>query len=371
MEYIKQNNHLELKNIINKKYFDNILIVAGKKSFFKSGAKNIIQSLVKKKNCKYFFKRQKLPEITDLKRLINIVLKHKIELIIAIGGGGVLDLAKSANVLTHETNLEKKIILGIYKASTRFCDLIAIPTTAGSGAEVTTNAVIYIKNNKFSIEDKSVKPNHSFLFPKLVVSNSNVTKFASAFDAMSQSIESILSVKSTSESIKYAKKSLKIFFLEYQNYCVSRDISSTYQMSLCAYYSGKAISISKTTAPHALSYPFTSYFNIPHGHAVSLTLNEFVKFNYDNFKKCIGNFNLLDRYNILFKIFHVRNINEFLFILNDIEKSFKLERNFQKLNKKIITNLELITDSVNEQRLKNNPIKIKKKDIYNILYSKI
>ena len=45
-------------------------------------------------------------------------------------------------------------------------------------------------------------------------------------------------------------------------------------MCLAAFYSGKAISISKTTAPHALSYPFTSYFNIPHGHAVSLTLNE-------------------------------------------------------------------------------------------------
>lgn len=219
--------------------------------------------------------------------------------------------------------------------------------------------------------DKSVKPNHSFLFPKLVLSNSNITKFASAFDAMAQSIESILSVKSTAESIRFAKKSLKIFISKYKIYCVSRSLDSTYQMSLCAYYSGKAISISKTTAPHALSYPFTSYFNIPHGHAVSLTLNEFIKFNYKNLKSCIGNFNLLERYNILFKIFQVKNIDELLTILESVEKSFNLERNLKKLNKKIIPNLNLIVGSVNEQRLKNNPVKIRKKDIFNILYNKI
>lgn len=151
MEYINKNNYQELKNMINNKYYNNILVVAGKKSFFKSGASAIIQKLIKKKNYFFFFKEQNLPEVFDLKKLINILLKHKIELIIAVGGGGVLDLAKSANVLTYEKNLEKKITFGNYKATKRFCDLIAIPTTAGSGAEVTTNSVIYIKKNKFSI----------------------------------------------------------------------------------------------------------------------------------------------------------------------------------------------------------------------------
>ena len=53
------------------------------------------------------------------------------------------------------------------------------------------------------------------------------------------------------------------------------------RMSIAANLSGKAINISKTTAPHALSYPLTAYFDIPHGQAVSLTLNEFLKFNYE------------------------------------------------------------------------------------------
>ena len=56
-------------------------------------------------------------------------------------------------------------------------------------------------------------------------------------------------------------------------------------MCLAANLSGRAISISKTTAPHAVSYPFTSFFNISHGHAVSLTLNKFLMFNYKNLEK--------------------------------------------------------------------------------------
>ena len=64
------------------------------------------------------------------------------------------------------------------------------------------------------------------------------------------------------------------------------------KMCIAANLSGEAISISKTTAPHALSYPFTSYFGIPHGHAVSLTLNKFLKFNFKNLKSSVSSFDL-------------------------------------------------------------------------------
>ena len=73
-------------------------------------------------------------------------------------------------------------------------------------------------------------------------------------------------------------------------------------MSIAANLSGKAINISKTTAPHAISYPFTSIFNINHGHAVALTLNEFIKFNFKNMKDAKCYFNLGDRFKILFEL---------------------------------------------------------------------
>ena len=63
-------------------------------------------------------------------------------------------------------------------------------------------------------------------------------------------------------------------------------------MSLAANLSGKAISIARTTAPHALSYPFTSLYNVSHGHAVSLTFTEIIKFNYENMRRAKPNINL-------------------------------------------------------------------------------
>ena len=64
------------------------------------------------------------------------------------------------------------------------------------------------------------------------------------------------------------------------NYVQKPTVNNTLKMAIAANLSGRAISISKTTAPHALSYPFTAYYNISHGHAVSLTLNKCLNFNF-------------------------------------------------------------------------------------------
>jgi alcohol dehydrogenase class IV len=78
------------------------------------------------------------------------------------------------------------------------------------------------------------------------------------------------------------------------------------EMSIAANLAGKAISISKTTAPHAASYPFTSLFNISHGHAVSLFFERFFKFNYENLEKSEVPFNLKKRFDLIFNLFDVQ-----------------------------------------------------------------
>ena len=138
-------------------------------------------------------------------------------------------------------------------------------------------------------------------------------------------------------------------------------------MSVAANLSGNAISISKTTAPHAVSYPFTSLFNISHGHAVALNLAKFLKFNYKNIAKSICDFNLHDRFKIIFEITKTQNINELAMFLENIAKKTGLELDFKELGINVKKDLSIILDGVNDQRLKNNPIKISKKDISNII----
>ena len=142
-------------------------------------------------------------------------------------------------------------------------------------------------------------------------------------------------------------------------------------MSLAAMYSGRAISITKTTAPHAVSYPFTSLFNISHGHAVSLTLEKFLKFNYLNNKKSICNFNLKNRYDEIFKIFKVKNIYDLEKYIKNIKKKAKLIDDFKTLNIDIKNNYHKIIEGINIQRLNNNHVKIDQSDIKVILLNKL
>ena len=138
-------------------------------------------------------------------------------------------------------------------------------------------------------------------------------------------------------------------------------------MCLAANYSGKAISISKTTAPHALSYPFTANFGINHGHAVSLTFNQILTYNYKNVENSNCNFNLLNRYKKIFRILGVSNIDEFNIYINKLKKNAGLENNFLKLNINLKKDLNKILVGVNNKRLDNNPIKLSREILKDII----
>jgi alcohol dehydrogenase len=367
MELIKKNNLKELKKIITFKKYEKILIVAGATSFFTSKVNIIIDKFTQNKKTLIFFKKKKLPEIEELQSLIDTIKNFNPNLIISIGGGAVLDLAKVANSLVFEKNIKKNIVNNSYTTN-NFCELLAVPMTAGTGAEVTTNAVIYIKNKKFSVEGELVKPTHMALLPELIIRNKKKNIItSSAFDCFAQSVESMFSKRSNQKSVNFSKKSIKIFLGNYKKFMSNRSIDKAYSMCLASYYSGKAISISKTIAPHAVSYPFTSYFNVDHGHAVSLTFESFLEHNFNNLEYSTSNFNLEERYKILFNLLNVKNIFELVKKIKIIKKDLSLKDKLSSINSKIPNNLNLIVKDVNLQRLNNNPIDIQKKDIINIL----
>ena len=140
-------------------------------------------------------------------------------------------------------------------------------------------------------------------------------------------------------------------------------------MCLAANLSGEAISISKTTAPHAVSYPFTALYNVSHGHAVSLTLNKFLKFNYKNLTSAKCNFDLDHRFKILFSLSNTLNFQDFDQYLENLKKNAKLENNFTKLGIDIDKNYAKIISSVNSKRLANNPIELNLEDLKKIIQS--
>ena len=113
-----------------------------------------------------------------------------------------------------------------------FCKLIAIPTTAGSGAEATSNSVIYIKNKKYSLENKEIKPSKNLLVPQFVLKNKQSIKATAGFDAIAQAIESSISLRSNFKSLNYAKESLKISLKNYINYVKNPNYRNSAKMLL-------------------------------------------------------------------------------------------------------------------------------------------
>tara|TARA_B100000029_G_scaffold516296_1_gene628509 strand:+ start:4517 stop:5629 length:1113 start_codon:yes stop_codon:yes gene_type:complete len=357
----------DLELFILKNKFEKIFILTGPNSFKLSGLELFFKNSFKEKKIKFYFKKKSIPEYNELVEIIKELEIFSPDLIIAAGGGSVIDYAKIAKVLKNEKHLDKKIINSEYKLNKGHSKLLAIPTTAGSGAEVTSNAVVYINKIKYSIEGELIKPDFFFLIPDFIDGASNTIKSSAGFDAISQAIESLISKKSNSLSVDYAKKSLEIsleYFLKFLN---NPSYENKCAMSIAANLSGKAINISKTTAPHAVSYPFTSIFNISHGHAVALTLNKFLKFNFINIKDAKCDFNLGDRYKILFDLTKTKNFEDLDFYIKKIKYGAQLETNFDKLGINIKSSIPQILSGINNQRLLNNPIKIDTEIIKKVL----
>ena len=361
------NSTEDIKNFINDKSLKKIFVLCGKKSFITSGAEIFFKKLLDNKNVKLFYKISEFPVLEELIKIIKDIKNFKPDLILAVGGGSVIDYAKIVNVVDIRDDLKNLIVNYSYPFKNKYTKLAVIPTTAGSGAEVTSNAVIYVDGIKHSFESELLVPDNFFLIPEFLISAPNKIKASAGFDAIAQALESLVSKKSNEQSVEYASKSLRVSINSYISFLNNPNLKNATEMSIASNLAGKAISISKTTAPHATSYPFTSLFNISHGHAVGLFFENFFTFNFDNLNRSETIFDLKKRFDLIFNLFDVKNINDFNTKISSIKKQAKLEDNLKKLNINIEESSEQIIKGINLLRLGNNPVKINGNDIFKII----
>lgn len=262
--------------------WNKVLVVTGKQSYATSGAEqfidNCLSSLNLEKNRFYGFANN--PNINDLKKGLVLTKSSSPSVIIAIGGGSVLDMAKLMRFFfTHEGDILK----GQYTSNGKEIPLISIPTTAGTGAETTHFAVLYDEQgNKHSIADEAILPDYAVIYPKLTYNQTPYVTACVGFDALAQAIEAFWNKNATEESDGYALKAIELLFKTLPKVLNAPTSELRSKMSEGAYWAGKAINITKTTAPHAFSYPFTSHYGIPHGHAVAMVFPTIAAYNLEN-----------------------------------------------------------------------------------------
>lgn len=284
--YIGKDSISNLSEILKLYSGKKVFLVTGKSSYQISGAQAIMESLLQETPYFRFFDFEENPKLEDVKKGIDLFNKQKCELTIAIGGGSAIDIAKLINSLSKvPENLEETILAN--RLDERPFPFIAIPTTAGTGSEATHFAVLYINGEKHSFAHKDLLPEYVIVDSQFTYSTPAYLTACTGADAFCQAIESMWANGGTLESKKYAEKAIKLVWNNLEDAVVHNDHSSKDAVMEGAYWAGKAINISKTTACHALSYKMTSLFNVPHGHAVALTLVHVMKVNYEYAKEDI------------------------------------------------------------------------------------
>jgi len=348
-----------LINSLKEKKYKKIFIVTGKKSFSSSGAREYLLPVIEEFEASFFSNFEENPKLEDVYKGIDLFNKENFDCCIAIGGGSVIDMAKLICYLNNDViNSEQIIKKEVVTSNTIKTTLIAIPTTCGAGSESTHFAVVYVNGEKFSLADETILPDLVFLNPKISYTMPKYLKAVTGIDAFSQAIESYWSRNSTEESRKYSLKALDLIWNNLWKSVNENNYDSHVKIVKGANLAGQAINIAKTTAPHAISYYFTSKHNINHGHAVALTLGSVYEFNYKLSKKKNIKENLFSNLNNILKVEEKPKL-----VLNEFLKSLGLELSYDKLGVNIEEEIGKVLKSINIERLKNNPFKLNHKDL--------
>jgi alcohol dehydrogenase class IV len=204
--------------------------------------------------------------------------------IVSIGGGSAIDLGKALSSLRHlvKPNV-KDIHLAIRERNfSERLPHIAIPSTAGTGSEVTSWATIWDDDNhkKLSIDSPDIVPTQAWIIPELTYNAPLRLTISTGLDAVCHASESYWAKKTDSLSQNISIRALKIMTASLPHLC--RNLSSKksrQQMVDGSLLAGLAFSRTRTTACHSISYPITAQFGVDHGLAAALTLGQVAEFN--------------------------------------------------------------------------------------------
>lgn len=294
------------------------------------------------------------PLYEDVCNGIGMFNREGCDSIVAVGGGSALDAAKCIKLFCRmdatRNFLEQPMI------DTRI-PLIAIPTTAGTGSESTQYAVIYFHGEKQSITHKSILPDYAILEPSVLKTLPLYQKKCTMLDALCQGIESWWSVNSTEESKEYSKRAIELIIQNWREYIEKNTDSAAERIMLAANYAGRAINITQTTAAHAMSYKLTSIYQLPHGHAVALCLPRVWDYMNTHINRCIdarGSKYLANVFRDISTQMGCESVEGAIEFFDRL--MVELDINAPKLHS--VSDIDVLTLSVNQLRLRNNPVEM-------------
>ncbi len=294
------------------------------------------------------------PDLKDALAGRDLFLSEQCDGLISIGGGSAMDTAKAVKAYliaspeeVRANCLPEKMPEGLP------CPHIAIPGTAGSGAEATANGVLYEDGVKLSLGGPVLLPEGVALDSSLLETLPEYHKKSCAFDALAQGIESFWSVSSTEDSRVHAYLAI-LGVLDNLRAYLAGDPHAADEMMDASYQSGRAILLTRTTAAHAMSYQITKCLGLAHGHAVMATLPVLWDLLLDR-----GDEQIQTRMKELATVMRLGDPRMGSRLLRGMMYSLNMEPPAMP-EKEVMNHL---VDSVNPERLGNHPMKLEREDL--------
>lgn len=229
------------------------------------------------------------PELDDLQETAQTLHETHLDVIVAVGGGSVIDTAKAVSAVlstTRETgvvlSLREHLENGGAALNGVGIPVIAVPTTAGTGSEATPFATVWdsVNRRKYSLTGSQLFPEAALLDPLLSTSLPRDITIASGLDAVSHAFEAIWNRNATPMTTLYATQALRLAMPVLERVIRDPDnVGLRAEMLQASMLAGLAISNTKTALAHSISYPITMHYGVPHGLACSFTLPAILRFN--------------------------------------------------------------------------------------------
>lgn len=312
------------------------------------------------------------PSLSTLERAIEIGKKNNCSGVIGFGGGSSMDVAKlSALIMGSNENLDTA--WGVNLACGPRVPLVLVPTTAGTGSEVTPVSIITIgQNEKRGVSSPIILPDLAILDPTLTIGLPKKITAATGVDAMVHAIEAYSSINKNNNSISqmYALEALKLLEKSIERAVLDgKDLTARSDMLKGSMLAGVAFANSPVAAVHALAYPLGGIFKIPHGLSNALILPYVLRYNQSDARASKAYADLCDH---IWPSKGSKRGNQFkssLFIdkLENLSSRLGLETRLRDVGIPQEACQKLAEESMKQTRLLvNNPRAIEKKDAFDI-----
>jgi alcohol dehydrogenase len=259
----------------------NVLLVTTP-GFVRRGTVDIIRQILQASKSIIWDGVKPNPDLRDLDAATEQFAKKNIDYVIGLGGGSAIDAAKvlSVTLANPQTATLKRVFsLGERPNWMVRLPLLVIPTTAGTGSEVTPFATIWdtVERKKHSMSGDFVYPDVALIDASLTLTLGKLDTLYPALDTLAHALESLWNINRTPVSEVFATQSLS---LANEALPVILDdptsVTARNRMQIASTLAGIAISQTRTAIAHSVSYPLTAHFGVPHGLAVGITLTELI-----------------------------------------------------------------------------------------------